>query len=454
MTNGSAAMTARPSLLRTQAEKDLIERFASLKAAEGNSASMVRLRKDAFERFAAAGLPHRRIEAYKYTDLRALLRSVPPAAQGADLAMAAKVAAPPAALQAVDRYRLVFVDGAYVPALSDAEGILGVTVETLAHALPYGHSIAERIGKQPGCEVDPIVALNAAYMADGVVLRVATGSTIDKPIEIAHLVSGAPVAATLRHIIEIEAGAKVTFLETYQGPAATAYHLNAVTELVVADRAEATLLCLQTEGELAVHLGTLVVTLGERARLEHFVLNAGAAVARRQVFATFVGEHAMLATRGATLLKGKAHSDVTLVVDHAVPHGTSRELYRAVIDEDARSVFQGKIIVRQHAQKTDGKMASNAVLLSDGAEALNKPELEIFADDVACGHGATAGELDERLKFYLMSRGIPAIEAEKLLIAAFLGEAVDAIENETVRDAVMAIVEAWAEARSEGRTAS
>ena len=170
--------------------------------------------------------------------------------------------------------------------------------------------------------------------------------------------------------------------------------------------------------------------------------------ARSQLFLAFAGEHATLVTRGATLLDGRRHSDVTLVVDHAVPHGTSRELYKAVVDGEAKSVFQGKIVVRQHAQKTDGKMSSNAILLSDAAEAMNKPELEIFADDVVCGHGATTGEIDERLKFYLMSRGIPEAEAEKLLIVAFLGEVIDAIENDALREAVAAEVEAWRERRA------
>ncbi|MEJ1159324.1 Fe-S cluster assembly protein SufD [Prosthecomicrobium sp. N25] len=440
-------MTVQPAILRTQAEKDLIEAYRQ-KPERADSSAILQLRDAAFARFEKAGLPHRRVEEYKYTDLRALLRGVPPLARPADPETARAVAAAPASLAGVDRHRLVFVNGHFEPLLSDVAGLDGVSTHPLSTLLPHGHTLGERLGISAAASADPIVTLNTGLMRDGMVIRVSAKAKPKKPIEIAHVSTGAAASVALRHVIEVEPNAEVTFLETFRGPEGVPMHTNAVTELRLEDCAKATWIKLQTEAVTAVHFSTLVVTLGEKAALEHFALGAGAAVARSQLFLTFAGEHATLSTRGATLLDGRRHGDTTLVIDHAVPHGTSRELYKAVVDDEARSIFQGKIVVRQHAQKTDGKMSSNAILLSDSAEAMNKPELEIFADDVVCGHGATTGEIDDRLKFYLMSRGIPESEAEKLLIVAFLGEVFDAIENEAVRDAVAAEVEHWLERRA------
>ena len=168
---------------------------------------------------------------------------------------------------------------------------------------------------------------------------------------------------------------------------------------------------------------------------------------RNQLFVRFDGEGTVAGIRGATLLRDRQHADTTIIADHAVGACTSREVFKSVLDDESRGVFQGKIVVRPHAQKTDARMATHALLLSELAEADNKPELEIFADDVQCGHGATAGDLDEDLLFYLKARGIPAKEAEALLIQAFVGEAVEGIEHAGLRDALMDHVIAWLAAR-------
>jgi Fe-S cluster assembly protein SufD len=319
-----------------------------------------------------------------------------------------------------------------------------VTVHGLATVLSGSDTLSGRIGGRLGlAEDDPVVGLNTAFVADGIVLGVAAGAKVATPIEIAHVYSGPALQAHLRHIVTVAAGASVEIIESFTGPSGVAALTNAVVELSVGEGAQVRWTTLQREGDGTAHLASLIVTLAARARLEHFVLNSGSAVTRNQLFLGFAGQHATLDTRGATLLDGRTHVDNTLVVDHAVPHGNSRELYKAVVGGEARSVFQGKIIVRKDAQKTDGKMSSNAVLLSETAEAMNKPELEIFADDVVCGHGATTGEIDERLRFYLMSRGIPAAEADTLLIVAFLGEAIEGIANEDLRAVVAGEVEGW-----------
>src|SRR6185312_11185126 len=192
---------------------------------------------------------------------------------------------------------------------------------------------------------------------------------------------------------------------------------------------------------------TLGVAVSAKAHYNDFAFTLGGAVVRNQIFARFDGENTQASIGGATLLKGRQHVDNTLVINHAAGGCTSRERFRTVLDGESHGIFQGKIIVEPHAQKTDAKMASHALLLSDNAEADNKPELEIFADDVQCGHGATAGALDRGLKFYLMSRGISDKEAEALLIQAFAGEAIEQIADENVREVVMNAAIAWLKAR-------
>jgi Fe-S cluster assembly protein SufD len=175
---------------------------------------------------------------------------------------------------------------------------------------------------------------------------------------------------------------------------------------------------------------------------------AGAAVSRHQVFALLAGENTNARVNGATMIKGGQHADSTLVVEHAAPHCESRELFKTAIDGDSTGVFQGKIIVPHHAQKTDGRMMSAAILLSEGGTMNNKPELEIFADDVQCGHGATCGQLDEDLLFYLMARGLPRKEAESLMVQAFLGEAIEFVEDQDLHDVLVGVVEDWLRARA------
>jgi Fe-S cluster assembly protein SufD len=176
-------------------------------------------------------------------------------------------------------------------------------------------------------------------------------------------------------------------------------------------------------------------------------MNSGSSVSRYQPIIAFAGEGSRVAANGVNLLNGRQHADTTLLLDHAVPNCESREIFRAVIDDRGHSVFQGRIIVRPHAQKTDAKMMTRALLLSDEAEADNKPELEIFADDVTCGHGATAGALDESLLFYLRARGLSEKEAQALLIQAFVGEAIESIANDALRELAIAAAERWLAAR-------
>jgi Fe-S cluster assembly protein SufD len=246
-----------------------------------------------------------------------------------------------------------------------------------------------------------------------------------------------------RSLVVVGSAACVTLVETHEGPAQQDYQVNTALQLVVGDEAEVDHVKVTVEGNSAIHLATLLAHLGARAKFNELAFTAGGAVVRNQLFVLLAGEGSEANLRGLSLLADRQHADNTLAVDHSVAGGQSREVFKAVVDDEARAVFQGKITVRPQAQKTDAKMISRALLLSDRAEADCKPELEIFADDVQCGHGATTGALDDQLKFYLMARGIPDREAQALLIQAFAAEVIESLEHEDIRDALMSAMIDW-----------
>jgi Fe-S cluster assembly protein SufD len=306
-----------------------------------------------------------------------------------------------------------------------------------------------RLGEIPGGD-DIAVSLNTAFMTGGVALRVAKGADVERPIEIAHVFADRAAAAMYpRSVVVVEPGARVTLIESFNGPAGIDYQFNSVLELVIGDGAHVDHITIGSDGDKALRVSTLAIKVGARAIYNGFTYTATGAVVRNQIFACFNGKGTQASIGGATLLKGRQHVDNTLVINHAAGSCTSRERFRTVLDGESHGIFQGKIIVEPHAQKTDAKMASHALLLSDEAEADNKPELEIFADDVQCGHGATAGALDGGLKFYLMSRGIPEHEAEALLIQAFIGEAIEEIAHEGLREALLNAAAKWLATREQ-----
>jgi Fe-S cluster assembly protein SufD len=401
------------------------------------------LRGQAFEAYERAGLPHRRIEEWKYTDLRALMREVKPLAAKPDAAALkrAKAALKPIAIQGAAK--CVLVDGIFAPELSD-KAPAGVGIRTLSEALEAGSSELLETAA-----TDAMISLNAALATDGVVVNVADGAALAAPLQIVHVATAASASSFTRSQVKIGKGARVTLVENFvAADGAKAYQAHDAVLLSVGDGAELTHLRLMADSTDALNITSAVIAVGARVKFNLFNMTAGGAVSRFQGFVTLAGEGSELNVNGVNLLKGTQHGDTTLVVDHAVPACTSREIFRAVIDDRAHSVFQGRIIVRPGAQKTDGKMMTRALLLSDEAEADNKPELEIFADDVTCGHGATAGALDESLLFYLRARGLSEKEAQALLIQAFVGEAIEGIADDNLREAVMAAAERWLEGRA------
>jgi Fe-S cluster assembly protein SufD len=442
-------MTAEVTPIRTAAESGLLSEFANHAASLPGRGAVARQREAALKQFERSGLPHRRIEDWKYTDLRALMRDAKPLASPPDAQAKARGKTAGAIVSGVQGHRIVFVDGAYVAELSDQALEAGVTITSLAAGLARGDSVDSLFAENAGASIsDPALELNTAFMADGALVHVARGATVAKPIHLVFVHGGGPAtAAFMRSQVVVEEGARVTLIESHEGPDALDYQINAAVGLIVRDRAEVDYIKACSEGNGALHVATVIVSIGARSILRHFTYTLGGAVTRNQLFATCVGKEASVTFAGANLLRHKEHADYTLALDHAIGGCTSRELFKSVLDDESSGVFQGKIIVRPGAQRTDARMLMRALLLSPKAEADHKPELEIFADDVQCGHGSTAGALDENLKFYLMARGIPAHEAEALLIEAFVGEAVETITHQGLRDALKFATARWLGAR-------
>ena len=408
--------------LKTEAEQALI--------AQG--ASVATDRKAAFARFADAGLPHRRVEAYHYTDLRALLKSAPPPAKsGGKVTSASPIAN-------IDAYVLTLIDGHYL-ASSDAAPA-GVTVKSVA-------TLADDGADEKGVfSPDPVIALNAAFSESALDIAIAAKTELANPLVIRLVTTGAD-AAYPRVRVSVGDHAKAMIIESHEGGVAGSL-VDSVVELRMGDHVEVDHVRLNLADRAATVLTTFGGAMGKESlyRGHNFVM--GGALSRHQIFFRFEGEQSKAEISSASLLNSKQHADSTLVVDHAVPECQSREFFAHVLDEESTGVFQGKIIVRPGAQQTDGKMMSRAIVLEDGATMNNKPELEIFADDVACGHGATVGALDEDLLFYLRARGLPKTEAEALMLQAFVGEALEKIEHDGLRDTLESLAEVWLKARS------
>ncbi len=365
-------------------------------------------------------LPNRRMEDWRWTDLRQMIDKPYPPRQSVEAAagevqrlLASSI------FHGIAATRMVFVNGHYDAAHSklangDAEAKAGIT--------------------------EPVQQMNAAFATDGA--RLTLSGNIDTPVELVFIsTSAAPRTIATRNVIEIAAGASATLIETHLGEGS--YLANSVTEIRVGEGARLDRVKAEIEARDAIHLAHVHVTLGPRVTFREFTITTGARLNRQNGTYLFEGEGTNAKISGAYLLAAQQHADSRLVVDHQVPHCASRELFKCVMDDHARGIFQGKVIVRPHAQKTDGKQSSHALLLTETAEFDAKPELEIYADDVVCGHGATSGDLNHDHVFYLKSRGIPETEAKALLIAAFVGEAFETIAHDGIREALVAFAETW-----------
>jgi Fe-S cluster assembly protein SufD len=437
------------ALAKNETGSALSDSFAIARDRLPGTGKVATARGVAFDAYANVGLPHRRIEDWKYTDLRALMREVLPLSPAPD-AKALAHAATALKLHAIEGVRrLVLVDGVFAPKLSDlGNPEKGLGIRTLRETLEASDAALHDRLFTPD-NANPMVALNSAMMTDGVVIEIADGTVLTQPLQIVHIASGpAPAAMFTRSLLRLGKDAGATLVESYiAADGAKTYQVHDSLIVSIGNNSRLDHVRLIEDGREAVNISSAVVTLGAHAHFNTFGMMSGAGVSRYQATIAFAGEGSSVETNGVNLLNGKQHADTTLFMDHAVPNCASREIFRAVVDDHAHSVFQGRIIVQPQAQKTDAKMMTRALLLSDDAEADNKPELEIFADDVTCGHGATTGALDESLLFYLRARGLSEKEAQALLIQAFVGEAIESIVNDDLRELAIAAAQRWLEAR-------
>jgi Fe-S cluster assembly protein SufD len=376
--------------------------------------------RTAAEEALGVSLPSRRDEEWKWTDLKRLIDkpyasvSAKPSTKDIERLIAVSP------LHATNVHRIVIVNGEMDAAHSKTQGL------NISHTAPaITHD-------------DPLLTLNAKLKAKTVALSFS--GNVDVPVEILHISIGQGESIASRLHIDVADGSAATIIETFVGEGE--YLNNPVTTLSLAKGARLDRVKIETDAAKAQHLSHVIVTLAADANLNDFTLTSGAVLTRQNGTIEYHGPNAKAQVSGSYLLKGKQHADTRLVVDHKVPHCVSRELFKCVMTDNARGIFQGKVIVRPDAQKTDGKQSSHALLLSETAEFDAKPELEIYADDVVCGHGTTCGDLNHDHLFYLRSRGIPEAEARNMLVQAFVAEAFETVENEAVREALMAMVEA------------
>ncbi|MCG8508900.1 MAG: Fe-S cluster assembly protein SufD [Rhodospirillales bacterium] len=407
------------------------------------------LRETAAGLLADEGLPSRRVEAWKYTSLNKLaeadLRPATDEDGGLDL--------PAGELPTIEgAHRLVFVNGRYRQDLSDGGSAPdGIALSPLAQVIEAdAEGLEGEIGRLAKPNGSPTVNANTAFMADGCVIRVAQAAKVGKPIHLVFVGTGSTDGAALAHhprnLFVAESESDATVIESHVGIGENpVYWANPVCEISVNAGAELRHFKIQNESVAATHLSFSRAVVESGGNYDSFVLTVGGVLSRNEIQVKLAGETARCRLNGAYLVRGEQHTDTTTFIDHAKANCDSDEVYKGVLDDKARGVFQGKILVAKDSQQTNGNQLSRAILLSDGAEVNTKPELEIYADDVKCSHGATAGELDDDSMFYMKARGIPENQARQLLIRAFVGELIDEIEIEPVREHLNGLVENWLE---------
>ena len=394
-------------------------------------------RKAGLARFAELGFPTVRDEDWRFTNLAPLtklpLKPLRPAASvgvaAADLSGFTFASLPAA--------RLVFLDGQFAPELSTLPALpAGVRVANLAAALRDSGIAESHLGCYALVGGNALAALNQAWFRDGAFIQVPDGVSLEMPVHILHVSTQSETGSTAqpRHLILAGCDSHLTVVESYAATTASAYFTNAVTEMVVGDGAVVEHCKFQDESPAAFHLSTLAAKIGRTASFRTHSFALGARLSRNNLRTELAGEGLEAILNGLYLTKGEQLADHHMVVDHAQPHCASHEYFNGILDDKSKGVFHGRILVRQNAQKTDAKQTNKNLLLSDLATADTKPQLEIYADDVKCTHGATVGQLNRESIFYLRARGIGEDTARQMLIHAFAGEIIERIRCAPARE--------------------
>ena len=405
-------------------------RFAAGRGASA-PAWLNELRQKGAARFAAVGFPTVRQEEWRFTNVSPIAETPFRLADKAPTnaaELAARVAIPQTAA------RLVILNGHFAPELSSVEGAgSGLVAGSLARAIAEGRPECTHLSAATADRV-PFAALNTAFLDDGAFVVVPAGLVLADPIHIVVISGGAGRSmAHPRTLIVAGANSQARVAQTFLGAAGEAHFTNAVTEVTVGDNAALDLYTDQRETDTAFHIASLHVQLARSSTFRSRAVTLGGRLLRNDIFAVLSGEGAHCALDGCYLVDGDRLVDNHTTIDHATPHCTSHELYKGILDGKARAVFNGRIIVREDAQKTDAKQTNRALLLSDEAQVNSNPQLEIFADDVKCTHGAAIGQLDDEALFYLRARGLTLREARDMLIHAYAGEVLEGIAIEALK---------------------
>ncbi|MBB3945888.1 Fe-S cluster assembly protein SufD [Rhizobium skierniewicense] len=410
---------------QTPAETALAEAFTKKFGELPGDGNVVAARDVLFDDLKTGGLPTRRVEAWHYTDLKTLLRAIP---EDAPAPMIEK--------------RATLVAGSPVAYVLHGKAIdsevEGFDIASYADNLLDGTAASALVAASKD---DAIGRINGSFVRDGVSVVVPDEAQLETPLEL-QVIHGAGQVHT-RFPVHFGKGAKATVIERHLSVTDEAAFVSSVSDITVDDGAQATYIILQTQGAADTHLGQLRIKIGADAHLRLFVINAGGKLVRQELRVDVEGEGSDLSIRGVNLLGGETHTDVTMVLGHNVPNTTSTEVFRNVVFDRAKGIFQGMIRVAPDAQKTDAKMACNTLLMSDDGEFSAKPELEIFADDVQCGHGATVADISDNHLYYLMARGVPRAKARAMLVNAFVDEIVEELEDEHLVEALEGIIADW-----------
>ena len=434
----------------TGATERYVEQYDTFAAngARGAPPWLKEIRAAALARFAEAGFPSTHQEEWRFTSVAAIAET--PFAVPARRAGPAAKRVAPLFLPVESACRLVFVNGRYSEALSSVDGLPGgVRAGSLATALASEPALLERhLARHAGYAANPFGALNTAFIHDGAFVHVAAGVDLDAPLQLLFLSApGAkPTVTHPRSLIVVERGARASVVESYAALHEGTYWTNAVTEVVLAEDAHLELVRSQREAPGAFHVAT-THTLQERSSVLRFhPIVLGAVLARHDIVSVLDGPGAELVLNGLYLQDGTRHADHHTVIDHAKPDCQSHEFFNGVLADAGRGVFNGRIIVRPGAQRTDSKQTNHNLVLSEQARADSQPQLEIYADDVKCTHGATLGPLDAKELFYLQSRGLDPRQARGLLLYGFGAEILGRIRHAGVRAVLDGLVRGTLEA--------
>jgi len=397
------------------------------------------LRKKAWELFQAMGFPDAKQEAWRNTSLDALLRAsfTWGSEEGPDAGLSDL-------LSPFDPGKaplLTFVNGRFRKDLSNLGALpKGVVLVSMLEADKDG---MELFGTVCAPEGRAFVALNAAYFTDGYFLEVPKGSTVTVPLQVLYLTTGKGTQTHVRNLIRMGTDSSALIVEHYLAEQQGAGFTGVVTEAKLARGSALEHVKVQRESGKAIHLGTFAAKQEEGSRLTSRTFSFGGSLARNEVESSLVGPHAECVLEGLALANGRQHQDIRTFVDHAVPSCASSQTFRSVVDGEAVSVFDGQVLVRENAQKTDARQSNKNLQLSKESKVYSKPQLRIYADDVKCSHGSATGQLDEEALFYFQSRGIGREEAKRTLVYAFAGEMVERVPSEALRTPLKAMVNEW-----------